>query len=79
MPSGDGRASLLTARHRSTESTWTAYDIYDLGAMSVAVAYCDVVVCGRHTAHLLGQEGIADPLDTIVLTSHEFGGWLEQQ
>lgn len=79
MPAGDARVSLLTARHRNTESSWTANDIYDLDAMSVAVAYCDVVVCEKHTAHLLRQEGIASRLGTTVLTGRELGGWLEQQ
>jgi hypothetical protein len=79
MPAGDARVSLLTARHRNTDSSWTANDIYDLDAMSVAAAYCDVVVCEKHTAHLLRQEGIADRLGTIVLTPTQLGGWLDQQ
>jgi len=79
MPAGDARVSLLTARHRNTESSWTANDIYDLGAMSVAAAYGDVIVCEKHTAHLLRQEGIADRLGTSVLTGRELGGWLDQQ
>ena len=33
-----------TAWHRNADKVWTANDIYDIDAMSLAVPYCDVVV-----------------------------------
>lgn len=79
MPSADARLSLLVARHRNPQSTWTANDIYDLDALSIAAAYCDVVVCESHVAHLLRQEGIAERLATTALNPTELATWLTQR
>jgi hypothetical protein len=42
MPSTDVSIELKTAWHRNRDKPWTANDIYDIDAMSLAVPYCDV-------------------------------------
>src|SRR5581483_10193729 len=44
MPSTEVSIELKTAWHRNADKVWTANDIYDIDAMSLAVPYCDVVV-----------------------------------
>lgn len=53
MPSSDIALTLMTARHRNPHTRWTANDIFDIDAMSVAVPYCDIVVTENHACHAL--------------------------
>jgi hypothetical protein len=53
MPSSDVAVTLTTARHRNPQTRWTANDIFDIDAMSVAVPYCDIVVTEHHASHAL--------------------------
>lgn len=66
MPSADVHISLLTAAHSNPQTQWTPNDIFDMDALSVAVAYCDVVVTERHATHLLHAGRVADRLGTQV-------------
>ncbi len=68
MPSADVYISLMTAAHSNPQTIWEPNDIYDIDAMSAAVAYCDVVVTERHRAHLLNAGGVAQRHGTIVLS-----------
>jgi hypothetical protein len=69
MPSADVWITLLTAQHRNPQTRWTANDIYDADALSVAIPYCDFVATERHAAHLLHAEGLPERVDTTVVTS----------
>lgn len=68
MPSVDAQVTLRTAKHRSTTTKWRSNDIFDLDALSRAIAYCDVVVTEQHIAHLAHAEGLADRAHTTVLS-----------
>jgi hypothetical protein len=68
MRAADVWITLMTAKHRSSDSVWTANDIFDVDALSVAAAYCSVVVTERHAAHVLSRAAVADTLGTTVFT-----------
>jgi hypothetical protein len=68
MPAADVWITLRTVKHRNRDSKWTANDIFDIDALSVAAAYCDVVVTERHAAHVLDAAGVPNRLGTTVLT-----------
>lgn len=69
MPSADVWITLLTARHRNPQTRWTANDIYDADALSVAVPYCDFVATERHAAHLLHAADLPKRTATTVVTT----------
>ncbi len=69
MPSADVAVSLLTARHRNVNTKWTSRDLFDIDAMSVAVAYCDTVVTERHATHALHAAGLPRRLGTTVIAT----------
>jgi len=71
MRAADIWITLMTAKHRSADSHWEPNDIFDVDALSVAAAYCDVVVTERHAAHVLTQAGVTDRLGTTILTDLE--------
>lgn len=69
MPATDNRITLLTAKHRNVDSKWTPNDIFDIDALAVSAAYCDVVVAERHSMHVLRQAGVEQRYETALLTS----------
>ena len=68
MRAADVWITLMTAKHRSPDSAWKPNDIFDVDALSVAAAYCDVVVTERHAAHVLSQAQIPGRLGTTIFT-----------
>jgi hypothetical protein len=68
MPAADVWITLRTAKHRSEDSVWRPNDIFDIDALAVAAAYCDVVVTERHSAHVLRRGGIGEYYGTTILT-----------
>jgi hypothetical protein len=77
MPSGDVWISLLTAAHRNGQTKWTANDIFDFDALSVAVPYCNAVVTERHARHVLKAMGVPERLKTEIFASlDELCTWL---
>jgi hypothetical protein len=77
MPSSDIHVSLLTAAHRNAQTKWTANDIFDIDALSLAVPYCDAVVTERHARHALSAAGADRRSGTEVLaTLDELVAWL---
>ncbi len=69
MPSFDVAVSLKTAYHRNPSHRWTPNHIQDIDALASTVPYCDIVVTDKEaTSHLL-QTGVADRLQTTVLSS----------
>jgi hypothetical protein len=69
MPSADVWITLLTARHRNPQTRWTANDIYDADALSVAAPYCDFVATERHAAHLLNAAGLPVRVGTTIVAT----------
>ena len=68
MPSGDVYVSLTTAAHRNPHTNWSGRTIFDIDALSMATAYCDIVVTEKHFGKMLVDKGIAERLGTKVLT-----------
>ncbi len=50
------------------ERGWSPNDFYDIRALSVAVAYCDLVVTEKHWAHVMRRAGL-DKLNGSVVIS----------
>jgi hypothetical protein len=67
MPSGDVWVSLVTAAHRNPMTVWKPNDIFDIDALSLAVAYCDVVATEKHFTHVLDASGAPSRLNTPVV------------
>lgn len=69
MPSSDVSVSLITAVHRNPQTRWTANDIFDIDALSLAVPYCDAVVTERHACHAVRAAGVPQRSRTEVLAT----------
>jgi hypothetical protein len=69
MPSADVSVSLTTSAHRNPQTNWTANDVFDIDALSVAVPYCDVVVTERHARHTLHLSGAPKRSGTTVMSN----------
>ena len=67
MPSTEVSIELKTAWHRNRDKQWTANDIYDIDAMSMAVPYCDVVVTEKACHHVLHAARLGDRMHTALL------------
>ena len=67
MPSTEVSIELKTAWHRNGDRVWTANDIYDIDAMSLAVPYCDVVVPDKAFYHALNSAGLGERMHTALL------------
>lgn len=59
---------LRRARHAQRHHNWTANDLNDLAALTVAVVYCDVVVTENLWTDLLRRSKLDACYDTIVLS-----------
>jgi hypothetical protein len=66
MPSADVSVSLMTAAHRNPQTKWTPNDIFDIDGLSLAAAYCDVVVTDRHARNSLIAAGVPARAGTEV-------------
>lgn len=67
MPSADVYVSLVTAAYRNPQTQWTANDMFNIDGLSLAAAYCDVVVTERHACHTLRTAGVPSRASTEVL------------
>lgn len=67
MPSTEVAVELKTAWHRNRDKAWTANDICDIDAMSLAVPYCDVVVTEKACHHALQTAGVGTRMNTVLL------------
>ena len=68
MPSFDVSVSLKTSYHRDSNHQWTPNDIHDIDALSSTLPYCDIVVTDKAMTSHVGRTGLADRLNTIVLS-----------
>lgn len=69
MPSFDVAVSLKASYHSDSMHRWTANDIHDIDALGSTVPYCDIVVTDKAVASHLRRTGVAERLDTIVLST----------
>jgi hypothetical protein len=67
MPSTEVAVALKTNRHRNAALRWTANDINDIDALSLAVPYCDVVVTEKFAHHVITTSRVAERMNTVVL------------
>jgi hypothetical protein len=67
MPSTEVSIELKTAWHRNGDKVWTANDIYDIDAISLAVPYCDIVVPDKAIYHILNAAGFGERMHTAIL------------
>jgi hypothetical protein len=56
----------VTEMHRNAERIWKPNDIFDIDALSVAVAYCDAVLCDNDKARMLNVRRVGHRLGTRV-------------
>ena len=71
MPSTDVSIELKTVWHRNRDKQWTANDINDIDAMSLAVPYCDIVVTDKACHHALQAARLGKRMDTALLRGLE--------
>lgn len=69
MPSGDVCVSLMTEYHRNPQFRWRSNDIFDIDALSVAAAYCDLVVTDKQAADALCRGGVPQRTGSRILTN----------
>ncbi len=67
MPSTEVSTELKMAWHRNRDKQWSANDIYDIDALSVAVPYCDIVVTEKACCHVLVAAGLSTRMNTVLL------------
>jgi hypothetical protein len=71
MPSFDVSVSLKAAYHQNPAHRWKPNHIMDIDALASTVPYCDIVVTDREAASHLDRTGLADRLETTVLSRVE--------
>ena len=71
MPSTEVSIALKTAWHRNRDKQWTANDVYDIDAMSLAVPYCDIVVTEKACHHALEVAHLGKRMHTALLRKLE--------
>lgn len=67
LPTRGPGLELMWRLHDNTETNWTPNDMIDIGFLSTAVGYCDIVVTERKWAAMLNQTGVAARAHTIVI------------
>jgi hypothetical protein len=68
LPSRAAGLELMWLQHDNTETRWWPNDMNDIGYLSAAVAYCDVVVTERKWTAMLKRCGAPERFGTIVLS-----------
>lgn len=68
MPSLDVAVTVKTEYHRDAHHRWTPNDIHDIDALGSTVPYCDIVVTDHAAAEQVNRRGLAERLDTVVLS-----------
>ena len=68
LPSRAAGLELMWWQHDNTKTIWKPNDLADIGYLSAAVGYCDVVITERKWRHMLNQSGAATRAGTIVIS-----------
>lgn len=78
MPHLQVSISMKTHYHRNPLHRWTTNDIYDIDALSVAYAYCDVVYTDKAAANALHHASEIRDLNTYMPKDpFELAAWLD--
>jgi hypothetical protein len=67
LPSRAPSFELMRLQHDNQQTAWKPNDMNDIGYLSVAVAYGDVVVTERKWTDLLNRRGFVERFDTAVI------------
>jgi hypothetical protein len=67
LPSRAPGFELMGLQHDNQQTTWKPNDMTDIGYLSVAVAYCDIVVTENKWTNLLNRKGFAKRFGTNVI------------
>lgn len=77
MPHLQVAICMKTHYHRNPQHNWTTNDIYDIDALSIAYAYCDVVYTDKAAANALLRATELRDLNTYVPRDpYELAAWL---
>lgn len=68
MPSLDVAVTLKASYHRDPMHRWTTNDTTDIDALGSTLPYCDVVVTDKAVANHAKRTGLAERLDTVILS-----------
>lgn len=68
LPSRAPGFELMRWQHDNQQTTWKPNDLTDIGYLSVAVGYCDIVVTERRWRHMLNASGAAQCAGTTVIS-----------
>jgi len=68
VPSILASSELERHRHVASQKPWERQDLNDIGALSVAIAHCDVVVTERLWTEAAARSGLAEKLETLVIS-----------
>ena len=68
MPSFDASVTLKTSLHKNAKHGWSANDVHDVHALASTLPYCDIVVTDRAMASHAIRTGLANRLNTVVLS-----------
>jgi hypothetical protein len=68
LPSRAAGLELMWRQFDNPQTTWKPNDLIDIGYLSCAVAYCDIVVTERKWTHMLNQTDVPNRLGTTVIS-----------
>lgn len=71
VPTMLASSELERQRHVSSQKTWERQDLTDLGALSVAMAHCDIVVTERFWTDAARRSRLGEKLGTVVISNLE--------
>lgn len=67
VPTQDAMYRLRRLKLQNPQHPWKKGDLADIGALSCAVVYCDIIVTEREWAHFLRRSGLPERHSTVVL------------
>jgi hypothetical protein len=68
LPSHDAGLEFMWRQFDNQQTRWTPNDLIDVGYLSCAVAYCDIVVTERKWTHMLNHSDVPERLGTTVIS-----------
>jgi hypothetical protein len=68
LPSRAAGLELMWRQFDNQQTKWKPNDLIDIGYLSCAVAYCDIVVTERKWTHMLNQSDVPKRFDTTVIS-----------
>lgn len=68
LPSRAAGLELMWRQHDNTRTVWKPNDLADIGYLSTAVGYRDIVVTERRWTHMLNTSGAAERGGAIVIS-----------